>query len=57
MILLELRTKGMHNVVKKSFSGKLSLLKLLVECEKVSASLRENKFDEDFNSHDFFLPN
>jgi hypothetical protein len=33
-----------------SFRRKLDLAELLVECEKVSASLHENELDEDFKS-------
>jgi hypothetical protein len=38
----------LNNVFKKRFRRNLSLSKLVVECEKVSASLRENELDEDF---------
>ena len=44
------RSEGMNNVFKKRFRRKLGLSKLLVECEKVLLSLRENELDEDFNS-------
>ncbi|CAN6268724.1 unnamed protein product [Urochloa humidicola] len=44
------RSEGMNNVFKKRFRRKLGLSELLVECEKVSGSLRENELDEDFNS-------
>ena len=44
------RSEGMNNVFKKRFRRKLGLSELLVECEKVSASLRENELDEDFSS-------
>jgi zinc finger SWIM domain-containing protein 3 len=44
------RSEGMNNVFKKRFRRKLGLSELLVECEKVSASLRENELDADFNS-------
>ena len=38
-------------IQKMSFiRRKLGLLELLVECEKVSCSLRENELDEDFKS-------
>jgi hypothetical protein len=40
----------MNNVFKKRFCSKLGLSELLVECEKVSRSLRENELDEDFKS-------
>jgi hypothetical protein len=42
------RSKGLNNVFKKRFRRNLGLSKLVVECEKVSASLRENELDEDF---------
>jgi transposase-like protein len=35
---------------KKRFRRKLGLSELIVECEKVSASLWENELDEDFKS-------
>jgi zinc finger SWIM domain-containing protein 3 len=44
------RSEGMNNVFKKRFRRKLGLSELIVECEKVSASLRENELDEDFKS-------
>ena len=44
------RSEGMNNVFKKRFRRKLGLSELLVECDKVSASLRENELDEDFKS-------
>jgi hypothetical protein len=44
------RSEGMNNVFKKKFRRKLVLSELIVECEKVSASLRENELDEDFKS-------
>ena len=44
------RSEGMNNVFKKRFCRKLGISELLVECEKVSASLRENELDADFNS-------
>jgi hypothetical protein len=40
----------MNNVFKKRFRRKLGLSELLVECDKVSVSLRENELDEDFQS-------
>ena len=43
-------SEGMNNVFKKRFRRKLGLSELLVECDKVSASLRENELDEDFSS-------
>jgi hypothetical protein len=45
------RSEGMNNVFKKRFHRKLGLSELIVECEKVSTSLRENELDEDFKSH------
>ena len=44
------RSQGMNNVFKKRFRRKRGLSELLAECEKVSASLRENELDADFNS-------
>ena len=44
------RSEGMNNVFKKRFRRKLGLSELLVECDKVAASLRENELDEDFSS-------
>jgi zinc finger SWIM domain-containing protein 3 len=44
------RSEGMNNVFKKRFHRKFGLSELIVECEKVSASLRENELDEDFKS-------
>jgi zinc finger SWIM domain-containing protein 3 len=44
------RSEGMNNVFKKRFRRKLGLPELIVECEKVFASLRENELDEDFKS-------
>jgi zinc finger SWIM domain-containing protein 3 len=44
------RSEGMNNVYKKRFRRKLGLSELIVECEKVSASLRENELYEDFKS-------
>jgi zinc finger SWIM domain-containing protein 3 len=44
------RSEGMNNIFKKRFRRKLGLSELFVEYDKVSASLRENKLDEDFKS-------
>jgi zinc finger SWIM domain-containing protein 3 len=44
------RSEGMNNIFKKRFRRKLGISELLVECDKVSASLRENELDEDFKS-------
>jgi zinc finger SWIM domain-containing protein 3 len=44
------RSEGMNNVFKKRFRRKLGLSELIVECEKVSASLRGNELYEDFKS-------
>jgi zinc finger SWIM domain-containing protein 3 len=44
------RSEGMNNVFKKRFRRKLGLSELIVECEKVSASLCENELYEDFKS-------
>ncbi|EEE59391.1 hypothetical protein OsJ_11516 [Oryza sativa Japonica Group] len=44
------RSEGMNNVYKKRFRRKLGLSELLVECDKVSATLRENELDADFKS-------
>jgi zinc finger SWIM domain-containing protein 3 len=44
------RSEGMNNVFKKRFRRKLNLSELLVECEKVAVSLRENELDADFKS-------
>jgi zinc finger SWIM domain-containing protein 3 len=44
------RSEGMNNVFKKRFCRKLGLSELIVECEKVFASLLENELDEDFKS-------
>jgi zinc finger SWIM domain-containing protein 3 len=49
-ITMTQRSEDMNNVFKKRFSRKLGLSELIVECEKVSASLRENELDEDFKS-------
>ena len=35
------RSEGMNNVFKKRFRRKLGLSELLVECDKVAASLQE----------------
>jgi zinc finger SWIM domain-containing protein 3 len=43
-------SEGMNNVFRKRFRRRLGLLELLVECDKVSASLRENELDAYFNS-------
>jgi len=44
------RSEGMNNVFKKRFRRKLGLSELLVECDKVAASLRANELDADFQS-------
>jgi zinc finger SWIM domain-containing protein 3 len=44
------RSEGMNNVFKKRFRRELGLSELLVECEKVDASLRSNELDADFGS-------
>jgi zinc finger SWIM domain-containing protein 3 len=44
------RSEGMNNVFKKRFRRKLGVSKLLVECDKVCASLRANEVDADFQS-------
>jgi zinc finger SWIM domain-containing protein 3 len=44
------RSEGMNNVFKKRFRRKLGLSELLVECDKVCASLRANEVDADFQS-------
>jgi hypothetical protein len=41
-------SEGLNNVFKRRFHQKLGLSELIVECEKVSASLRANELDEDF---------
>ena len=41
----------MNNVFKKRFWRSLGLSELHAECDKVSASPRENELDADFNSH------
>jgi hypothetical protein len=45
------RSEGMNNVFKKIFCRKLGLSELLVECDRVSKSLREKELDENFKSH------
>jgi len=45
------RSEGMNNVFKKRFRRKLGISELLVECDKVSSSLRKNELDKDFESH------
>jgi hypothetical protein len=40
----------MNNVFKKRFRRRLGLSELLVECEKVTVSLRANELDADFKS-------
>ena len=42
------RSEGMNNVFKKRFRRKLGISELLVECDKVSSSLRKNELDKDF---------
>jgi len=44
------RSEGMNSVLKKRFRRRLGLSELLVECEKVFASLHENELDAEFNS-------
>ncbi|KAJ1284936.1 hypothetical protein BS78_03G243500 [Paspalum vaginatum] len=44
------RSEGMNNVFKKRFRRKLGLSELIEECDKVSATLRENELEEDFQS-------
>ena len=44
------RSEGMNNVFNKRFHRKLELSDLLVKCEKVAVSLRENELDADFKS-------
>jgi zinc finger SWIM domain-containing protein 3 len=44
-------SEGMNNVFKRRFHRKLGLSELIVECEKLSASLRANELDKDFWSH------
>lgn len=40
----------MNNVFKKRFRRKLSLSKLLEECDKCAMSLRDNELDADYKS-------
>jgi len=40
-------SEGMNNVFKKRFRQKLGLSELLVECKKVSDSLRQNELDDE----------
>jgi zinc finger SWIM domain-containing protein 3 len=44
------RSERMNNVFKKWFHRKLGLSELLIECEKVAASLHSNELDADFES-------
>ena len=44
------RSEGMNNVFKKRFRRKLCLSELIEECEKCTASLRENELDADYKS-------
>jgi hypothetical protein len=44
------RSEGMNYVFKKRFRRKLGIFELLVECDKVTASLHANELDEDFRS-------
>jgi zinc finger SWIM domain-containing protein 3 len=44
------RSKGMNYVFKKIFCRKLRISELLVEFDKVTASLHANELDEDFRS-------
>jgi len=44
------RSEGMNNILKKRFRRKLGLSELLVECEKITSSLRKNELDKDFES-------
>lgn len=44
------RSEGMNNVFKKRFRRKLSLSKLLEECDKCAMSLRDNELDADYKS-------
>jgi zinc finger SWIM domain-containing protein 3 len=44
------KSEGMNNIFKKRFRRKFGLSELLVEYDKVSASLRENELDEDFKT-------
>jgi zinc finger SWIM domain-containing protein 3 len=47
-ITMTQRSEGMNNVFKRRFHRKLGLSELIIECEKVSSSLRANELDEDF---------
>jgi uncharacterized protein YbcC (UPF0753/DUF2309 family) len=47
-ITMTQRSEGMNNIFKRRFCRKLGLSELIVECEKVSSSLRANELDEDF---------
>jgi hypothetical protein len=47
-ITMTQRSEGMNNVFKRRFRRKLGLSELIVECEKVSSSLRANELGEDF---------
>ena len=44
------RSEGMNNLFKNRFRRKLGLSELIGECDKVSATLRENELEEDFQS-------
>ncbi|WVZ99054.1 hypothetical protein U9M48_044408, partial [Paspalum notatum var. saurae] len=44
------RSEGMNNVFKNRFRRKLGLSDLIGECDKVSATLRENELEEHFQS-------
>jgi hypothetical protein len=44
------RSEATNNIFKKRFRRKLGLSELLVECDKVCASLRANEVDADFQS-------
>ena len=44
------RSEGMNNVFKQRFRRKLCLSELIEECEKCTASLRENELDADYKS-------
>jgi len=41
-------SEGMNSFFKRRFRRKLGISKLLVECEKVTVSLRSNELDADF---------
>jgi zinc finger SWIM domain-containing protein 3 len=47
-ITMTQRNECMNNIFKRRFRRKLGLSELIVECEKVSSSLRANELDEDF---------